>query len=574
MSNEQMRPATPKAPESKPEAKLEPKAAKAAAKPAPQPAAKPAAKPQAKPEAKPATGAGERTETGRQVEEKPRVQALKLGMPNGPAGPGQPGSGQEGPGQAGAAEAAQEKKRGFSLGAMLSGLGRLVQFWRDSDQQPSHGQEEIDYMTDVDAAMLRRGHRFAYLLSAVIGTLFLTVIIWANFAVLDEVTHGRGKVVPTRQVQEIQNLEGGILKEVLVNEGDMVKADQIVARIDNEVAKSQYRDAVTKSLEAKAAIACIDALLNDAEVRMPQDVLDQAPQIAADQQSSYAARNAQHQSELRVLENQKEQKEQEVHEMLGRMHQIEQRLNIALEELRIAKPLADKEIMAKTDYLALKDRVVTLRGDLQALNLGLPRVRKAVEEFQSHMEQREAEYRSLLLDERNELNSHLKSYQQTLAAGEDRVIRTEVRSPVDGTVKRILINTIGGVVQPGQSIMEIVPQDEFLLIEARIRPSDIAFIRPDQKALIKLTAYDFGIYGGLEGEVTSISADTIEDERGETFYLVRLRTKGNSLKYRGEELPIITGMTADVDILTGKKTVLDYLLKPILKAKQNALRER
>lgn len=466
-------------------------------------------------------------------------------------------------------------RRYLTLRSMLAGLGRLVQFWREGDQQPLHGQEEIEFMTDVDAAMLRRGHRFAYILSSVIAVLFLVAIVWANFAVLDEVTRGRGKVVPTRQVQEIQNLEGGILKEVLVEEGQMVTEGQIVARIDNEVAKSQYRDAVTKSLEARAAIACIDALLEGAgEVRMPAEVLEKAPEIAEDQKSSYAALNEQHLSELRVLETQKEQKEQEVREMLGRMHQLEQRLNIALEELRIAKPLADKEIMAKTDYLALKDRVVTLRGDLQAINLGLPRVRKAVEEFDSHIDQSKARFRSKLLEERNELKSHLTTYEQTLAAGEDRVIRTEVRSPVDGTVKRILINTIGGVIQPGESIMEIVPMDEFLLIEARIRPSDIAFIRPDQKAVIKLTAYDFGIYGGLEGHVTSISADTIEDERGETFYLVKLRTKGNSLRYHNQELPIITGMTADVDILTGKKTVLDYLLKPILKAKQNALRER
>ena len=502
----------------------------------------------------------------RPQEVKPKVKALQLGVPKDPSEPE--------PAPAPAPEKPSGVRHYFTIRSMLTGLGRLAQFWREGDQQPSFGQEEIDFMTDVDAAMLRRGHRFAYLLSTVIAVLFLMLIIWANFAVLDEVTRGRGKVVPTRQVQEIQNLEGGILKNILVTEGEMVSEGQIVVRIDNEVAQSQYRDAVTKSMESRAAIACIDALLDDTEVNMPAEVLEQAPEIAADQQSSYAARNEQHLSQLRVLANQKEQKEQEVREMLGRMHQLEQRLNIALEELRIAKPLADKEIMAKTDYLALKDRVVTLRGDLQAINLGLPRVRKAVEEFESHMDQTKAQYRSVLLDERNALKSHLTSYEQTLSAGEDRVIRTEIRSPVNGTVKRILINTLGGTVQPGESIMEILPLDEFLLIEARIRPSDIAFIRPDQKAIIKLTAYDFGIYGGLEGSVISISADTIEDERGENFYLVKLRTKGNSLKYRGQELPIITGMTADVDILTGKKTVLDYLLKPILKAKQNALKER
>jgi adhesin transport system membrane fusion protein len=149
-----------------------------------------------------------------------------------------------------------------------------------------------------------------------------------------------------------------------------------------------------------------------------------------------------------------------------------------------------------------------------------------------------------------------------------------VRSPVRGTIKQINLNTIGGVVRPGESILEIVPLDDTLLIEARIRPADIAFLHPGQKAMIKITAYDFSIFGGLEGVLEAISADTIEDDNGESFYKVKLRTQKNAIAYRGEELPIMPGMTASIDILTGKKSVLAYLLKPILRAKQNALRER
>jgi adhesin transport system membrane fusion protein len=168
----------------------------------------------------------------------------------------------------------------------------------------------------------------------------------------------------------------------------------------------------------------------------------------------------------------------------------------------------------------------------------------------------------------------LKSLQQIMSAGEDRVTRTDIRSPVRGTIKQINLNTIGGVVRPGESIMEIVPLDDTLLIEARIRPADIAFLHPGQKAMIKITAYDFSIFGGLDGVLEAISADTIEDDDGESFYKVKLRTQKNAISYRGEELPIMPGMTASIDILTGKKSVLAYLLKPILRAKQNALRER
>ncbi|MEF2145153.1 MAG: HlyD family type I secretion periplasmic adaptor subunit [Desulfovibrionaceae bacterium] len=435
-------------------------------------------------------------------------------------------------------------------------------------------QSEVDYMTEVDAALLRRGHPGAYYISMAVAALFVLLLVWANFAVLDEVTRGKGKVVPSQRIQEIQNLEGGILQEMLVTEGQIVEKGDLLVRLDNEVAKSQFRDASNKLYENMAAVACIEAELNGAEVQMPLDVLEKAPEMAEDQINRYASRKAEFDLKLDVLRNQYQQKEQEAQELLGRKSQLEQNLSIALEQLNIAKPLMEKNVYPKVDYLDLKNKVVTLRGDIQAIRLGLPRVRNEAEEIRNKLSQQEAQYRTELLNELTELKSELSAFRETLSAGEDRVVRTELRSPVKGSVKRIMINTLGGVVRPGESILEIVPIDDSLLVEARIRPSDIAFLRPNQKAVVKITAYDYAIFGGMEGFVTQISADTIEDERGDTYYLVKLRTKGNTLRYQNEELPVITGMTAEVDILTGKKSVLDYLLKPIIKAKQNALRER
>ena len=260
--------------------------------------------------------------------------------------------------------------------------------------------------------------------------------------------------------------------------------------------------------------------------------------------------------------------------MKSRKAQLEEGIGLAKQQRDIAKPLVDQGVYARVDYLALERDISSLQGDIDALRLAIPRIRQAANEASRRIEQRRAEVKTQALDEMNSRRGELKSLQQIMSAGEDRVTRTDVRSPVRGTIKQINLNTIGGVVRPGESILEIVPLDDTLLIEARIRPADIAFLHPGQKAMIKITAYDFAIFGGLDGVLEAISADTIEDDDGESFYKVKLRTQKNAIAYRGEELPIMPGMTASIDILTGKKSVLAYLLKPILRAKQNALRER
>ena len=233
-----------------------------------------------------------------------------------------------------------------------------------------------------------------------------------------------------------------------------------------------------------------------------------------------------------------------------------------------------RKIYSRVDYLGLEQKVVSLQGDIESLASSIPKAKAAAEEAKQRLTLRKAEMEAEINAEISKRRTELNSLKETLAAGGDRVTRTELKSPVRGTVKQIYINTVGGVVKPGEAIMEIVPLDDTLLVEARVRPADVAFLHPGQKAMVKVSAYDFSIYGGLEAELEQISADTIEDKRGEFFYLVKVRTHKNAISYRNEQLPIIPGMVTTVDILTGKKTVLDYILKPILKARQNALRER
>ncbi|MCK4503818.1 MAG: HlyD family type I secretion periplasmic adaptor subunit, partial [Desulfuromonadales bacterium] len=292
------------------------------------------------------------------------------------------------------------------------------------------------------------------------------------------------------------------------------------------------------------------------------------------QKEIYQARKEQVQSELTILNLQLLQRQQEITEMVGREKQLLRSLANAQQQIDIVKPLHEKGLYPEVDYLRVERDLINLQGEVNALQLGFPRAQQVVKEMEQKTIQQKKLFRTLALDELNQKRAELKSLQEAIAAGKDRVTRTDVRSPVRGTVKQINITTIGGVIHPGESILEIVPLDDTLLIEARIRPSDIAFLHPGQKAMVKITAYDFSIYGGMEGIVEQISADTIMDEKGNSFFKVKLRTKSNTLLYQGSKLPIIPGMVASVDIQTGEKTVLDYLLKPILKAKQNALRER
>jgi adhesin transport system membrane fusion protein len=436
-------------------------------------------------------------------------------------------------------------------------------------------KEDVAFMDDVDAAIHRKGHTMAYLLSVTVCLMIIVFIIWADNAVLDEVTRGMGQAIPSQSVQVIQNLEGGILDEILVTDNQVVEKGDVLVRLDNTVAASQFREAFAKSLEHQAAIARLTAEASQkTEITFPKIVLDNDPQIAADQQVIFEARKKQLDLEIKILLSEFDQKKQEIEEVKGRRRELKKNLSLALEQKNIAEPLMQKGLYARVDYIKLQREAVRLRSEFNALGRSLPRIQKEADEARKKMEQRRAEYGSQALEEISRRRVELNSLKQVLAAGEDRVKRTDVRSPVRGSVKQIIINTIGGVVRPGDPILEIIPVDDTLLFDVRIRPADIAFLYPGQKAKIKITAYDFSIYGGMEGVVEQISADTMQDERGEYYYRVKLRTKTNAITYRGSKLPIIPGMMASVDILTGKKSVLDYLLKPILKTSQNALRER
>lgn len=408
----------------------------------------------------------------------------------------------------------------------------------------------------------------------VIIAFFVAFFAWASWATLEEVTRGEGRVIPSTQTQVVQNLEGGIVAEILVREGEIVEPGQPLMRIDNIRAASDFRERRSRYFALEAALARLEAEVQGGEPDFPEELRVAAPDLVSSEERLFQSRQQTLASEIEILRRQKEQREQELSELRTRERQYTESLRLARQELGIVAPLAERRVVSQSELLQLQRQVNDLDGQLQQTRQSIPRVESAIREADERIASARSNFRSEAHREVANVRAERAGLTEVVAAGEDRVRRTEVRSPVRGTIKELKFNTIGGVIQPGDPIIEITPLDDTLLVEARIRPADIAFLRPDLPAMVKITAYDFSIFGGLEGRVEQISADTITDERGESFYRVRVRTDETSLGTADNPLAIIPGMTAQIDVITGEKTVLDYLMKPILKARNEALRER
>ena len=457
---------------------------------------------------------------------------------------------------------------------------------------PLHGltPDDILYANEVDAALARRPKFGIRVLSISVAVFFLCLIIWAAIADVDEVTHAEGSVVGSQRTQTIQNLEGGILRAVLVREGQIVEKGTVLAQLDNEMAESAYRDAVNKAMENSLAVIRLESEIKGEHPVFPENVdawaekviarkvepalLGRVGQIIQDQENAWSSRRDQLNAEIDVLQSQHVQRLHDVEELTARKLQLDRSLELSIEQRNAAYALVQRNNFSKIEYLGMQQRVVELQGQIDSLAATIPKAKAAADEAKQRIASRRAEQVAAVTDEINKRRQELNSLRESLSAGRDRVTRTELRAPVRSTVRQIYISTVGGVVKPGEPIMDLVPLDDTLVVEAKVKPQDVAFLRPGQEVMVKVSAYDFSIYGGLEGKLESISADTIEDKRGEHFYIVKARTQKNAIVYHNESLPIIPGMVVTADILIGKKTVLDYLLKPILKAKQNALRER
>ncbi len=419
--------------------------------------------------------------------------------------------------------------------------------------------------------------RLPHVLLIGVAVFFVLALAWAAFFQIEEVVRGDGRVVTKSQIQVVTNLEGGIIAEVMVREGDIVKKDQPLMRIDPTRFIAAYREGAQGSLVLKAKIARLTAETNLSGLAMPADVQKGNPTVAQQEPALYRARQAEQETKKQVLSQQLAQRESELRELQSRAEHLAEQLLLVEREYKITAPLVQRGVVSEVELLRLEREQTRTRTDLDQARLSLPRVQAAIAEARSKLVDVENTFRAQAGAELAQAQAEFSKSSEQMPALEDRASRTLVRAPMHGIVKTIPNKTVGGVVQPGSPMVEMVPVEDTLLIETRLRPSDIAFVHPGQRALVKVTAYDYSVFGGMEGKIEYVSADSTvpqTPQQGEPYYVAHIRTTSNSIDYYGKKLSISPGMLASVDVITGKRSVLYYVTKPINRARERALTER
>ena len=412
---------------------------------------------------------------------------------------------------------------------------------------------------------------------------FISAIVWASYAKIDELARGNGKVIPANKIQTIQNLDGGIISEILIQEGQHVKHNEALMKIDTvrfQASLEENKEARFSLLAKKIRLhAELNFILENKipELVFPKELTSKHSVYMKIEKRLFINRVKEYQSSIQTLQYQLYQKRQELKELYAKEKQLEKSLVVVKKQNKTIEKMVNSGSKSSVELLKAQGSYLKTKADLENTTLSIPRAKLAIAESKSKIKERRYQFNTETSTSLQEVESELKKINSRLVSDNDKLSKTIVRSPVDGVIKQININTIGGVVKSGDTLVEIVPDSDILLIEAKIDPKDIAFINPTLKAIVKITAYDFSIYGGLEGKIVEISADSIVDKDskdGKTYYKIVVKTTKNHLERNGEILPIIPGMIASVDIVTGKKTIMDFLLKPILKTKQGALHER
>lgn len=428
-----------------------------------------------------------------------------------------------------------------------------------------------DWVIKYEPAYLNQEPTGARRLLYIVAIVFVSLLIWANWAELDEITRGDGRIIPSQQLQVIQSLDGGIVQAILVREGQTVERGDPLVRIDATRSTANFRENRAQAAALSAEIERLQALIEQRQPEFDPQIRLEHPIIFTQELALFQSARQELNEQLEIARSQRAQRREELRESQMARTQQEEVLSATRRELSFTRPLLRSGAVSEVDVIRLERDLANAQGEFNRTEVTIRRLNLAIQEAELRIKEIESaaitRWRTQLADS----TGRLATLTEAEAGLEDRVRQTELRSPVRGTVQRLYINTVGGVVTPGREVMEIVPLDDKLIIEARIAPRDIANIRPGLNARLKFTAYDFMIYGAFDAEVTHISADTITNEQDETYYLVRLQTDDAIIP---AHMILIPGMTVQVDILTGKKTVLDYLLKPVLRATSNALTER
>ena len=436
---------------------------------------------------------------------------------------------------------------------------------------------DAELIQDVKEASKRETSRLARTLLRFILGFFVVFLAWAAIFRIDEVTRGEGKVISSSQTQVIANLEGGIINAVLVREGQVVEKGQALLRLSNMQAFAQFTDNRAKYLSLLAQVARLNAEINGTPVNFPPEVAAEAPEVVRAEAALMTARLTQFETQMQILRDQRTQRSQEVADLRNKASKLQQQLKLAQEQLAILEPLAAEGLAPRVEVIRSQRDRTQSESDLESARLQIPRAEAALREAERKIEERLQTFRADAQKESNERKTQLEGVSELQRADRDRVQRTEIASPMRGTVKQIMVKTVGGVVKPGQDLIEVVPLEDTLLFEVKVSPADVGFVHPGQKASVKVTAFDYSIYGSLDAKVEDISADSIVDQQDREqrpYFRVRLRSQKTAFGSGAKPLAIQPGMTVSADILTGDRSILTYLLKPFFKTMSSALGER
>ncbi len=417
-------------------------------------------------------------------------------------------------------------------------------------------------------------HRVVLAMVGVIVLFIVIAVAWASYAQLDVAAQGRGAVVPPSRLQEVQSLEGGIVQEMLVGVGDKVRVGQVLARLDTAQIDADLGESRQLRLAALAGRARVDALLKGGAPVFDKALREQAPDLVDKELQLWRDAQREHQSNQAVAREAIQRRRSELAEAESRIQTLQGSLKLAQESFAIEERLFSEGAGARADFLAAQQRLETQRNDIESIRQSLPRLRAGLAEAQAQLSESDARSRSQWGSQRLEFQTKTATLAATIGGREDKAARREVVSPVEGVVNRVLINTRGGVVAPGKALLEIVPDEANLLMNVRIKPSDIGFVRAGQAAHVRVLSYDPSTHGQVDAEVKTVGADAVVDEKGEAYFEVQLVAARDQLTLHGKALPITPGMPVEVGILTGQRSVMQYLLKPVLRSFQGALQER
>nr|WP_287410774.1 HlyD family type I secretion periplasmic adaptor subunit [Pseudodesulfovibrio sp.] len=426
---------------------------------------------------------------------------------------------------------------------------------------------DIEYAADVQAAVLLQSPRGGRLILYAIVLLAASAILWARFAQIDDVIKGQGRVIPSSKIQQIQNLEGGILKEILVREGQVVEKGTPLLLLKNIQFSADFQKNALESISLQVAIERLDAEARGVDVEFSEELTMRHPELVDEQLSLAKSREDDLQNQIDALLLSQKEKKAAIAQLQQKVRNARGKYDLAVKELRKYEPLQKSGIVTELDVMKEKEKVLEAKTIMDDARLAIPEIEASILEVQERIDRIVTDFKQQARAEMSDLKRKSEGLLAVQGSLKDKVDRTIVRSPVKGTVKKSFADTVGGTVRPGMTLMEIVPFEDTLLVETKIPPKDIGFIRLDQEAKVKLSAYDYAVYGGLVGKVKQVSADSITDEKGRTFYIVEVSIAQNYIGQEKDSLLIIPGMQAEVDIVVTRRNILDYVLRPLLKSK-------